>query len=309
MPELSLAKLNALAADPARTVATAEAEYHEKIEHAASEVLARGTRAVLLAGPSGAGKTTTANLLADAIRAEGHAGLVLSLDDFYLDSADPHYPRNADGTRNMECAEALDLDAVRRTLGDILAGRPFSVPKYDFKCSARTDMTDYPALTDGCVVIEGLHALNPKIAGDLSTDALLRIFVSVSTNLVDDDGKRVLSGRKLRFVRRLVRDSLYRGATAMHTLTLWRQVLEGEDAYLYPYKENAELFFDTFHIFEPGVMRPFAERVMSEESLTDPYMRAVADALAKVAPIPDTLVPETSLIREFIPGGKYEHLY
>ena len=95
----------------------------------------------------------------------------------------------------------------------------------------------------------------------------------------------------------------------MHTLTLWRQVLEGEDAYLYPYKENAELFFDTFHTFEPGVMRPFAERVMSEESLTDPYMRAVADALAKVAPIPDALVPETSLIREFIPGGKYEHLY
>lgn len=309
MPELSLAKLNALAADPARTVAAAEAEYHEKIEHAACEVLARGTRAVLLAGPSGAGKTTTANLLADAIRAEGHAGLVLSLDDFYLDSADPHYPKNADGTRNMECAEALDLDAVQKTLGDILAGRPFSVPKYDFKCSARVGMTDYSALTDGCVVIEGLHALNPKIAGDLSTDALLRIFVSVSTNLVDDRGERVLSGRKLRFVRRLVRDSLYRGATAMHTLTLWRQVLEGEDAYLYPYKENAELFFDTFHTFEPGVMRPFAERVMSEESLTDPYMRAVADALAKVAPIPDTLVPETSLIREFIPGGKYEHLY
>lgn len=309
MPELSLETLNALATDPARTVAEAEANYHGKIEHAACEVLSRGVRAVLLAGPSGAGKTTTANLLADAIRVQGHAGLVLSLDDFYLDSTDPSYPRNADGTRNMECAEALDLGAVRATLSDILAGRPFSVPKYDFKRSARTGVTDYPALTDGCVVIEGLHALNPKIAGELSTDALLRIFVSVSTNLVNSAGERVLSGRKLRFVRRLVRDSLYRGATAMHTLSLWRQVLAGEDAYLYPYKESAELFFDTFHTFEPGVMRPFAERVITGESLADPYMRAVADALGQVSPIPDTLVPETSLIREFIPGGKYEALY
>ncbi|HBJ19120.1 MAG TPA: hypothetical protein DDY70_05220 [Clostridiales bacterium] len=309
MPEITLETLNALAASPARTVEAAEREYHAKIAGAAREVVTREARAVLLAGPSGAGKTTTANLLADAIREAGHAGLVVSLDDFYLDSADPRYPRFADGSRNMECAEALDLDAVRETLGNILAARPFSVPKYDFKCSARTGMTEYPALTDGCVIIEGLHALNPQITGDLSTDALLRIFVSVSTNLVNSAGERLFSGRNMRFVRRLVRDSLYRGATAEHTLTLWRQVLAGEDAYLYPYKGNAELYFDTFHTFEPGVMRPFAERVMTEESLSDPYMQKIAAAMAKITPISDTLVPETSLIREFIPGGKYEYLY
>lgn len=309
MPEITLQELNELSKAPARTVASAEENYHTKIARAADGVIARGTRAVLLAGPSGAGKTTTANLLADAIRERGHGGLVISLDDFYLDSADPRYPRFPDGSRNMECAEALDLDAVRETLGNILDGRPFSVPKYDFRLAARTDVTAYPALTDGCVIIEGLHALNPKIAGEVSTTALLRLFVSVSTNIVNSEEKRLLSGRKLRFVRRLVRDSLYRGATVMHTLALWRQVLAGEDAYLYPYKGTAELAFDTFHSFEPGVMRPFAERVMTEESLKDPYMREVADALALISPIPDTLVPETSLIREFIPGGKYEALY
>lgn len=309
MPEITLEKLNALAVSPARTVEEAEKEYHAKITGAAREVVAREARAVLLAGPSGAGKTTTANLLADAIREEGHGAQVVSLDDFYLDSADPRYPRFPDGSRNMECAEALDLDAVRETLGNILAGNPFSVPKYDFRCSSRTGVTEYSAMTDGCVIIEGLHALNPKIAADLSTDALLRIFVSVSTNIVNSEGKRLLSGRNLRFIRRLVRDSLYRGATAEHTLTLWRQVLAGEDAYLYPYKGNAELFFDTFHTFEPGVMRPFAERVITEESLADPYMKKVAAAMAEISPIPDTLVPETSLIREFIPGGKYEYLY
>ena len=309
MPEFTLARLNELATSPERTIAAAETEYHAKIASAADTVVSHGIRAVLLAGPSGAGKTTTANLLADAIRETGHAGLVVSLDDFYLDSADPRYPRFADGSRNMECAEALDLDAVRATLGDILAGRPFAVPKYDFRCSARTGVTEYSALTDGCVVIEGLHALNPQIAGDLMTDALLRIFVSVSTNIVNSEGKRLLSGRKMRFVRRLVRDHLYRGATAEHTLTLWRQVLAGEDAYLYPYKDSAQLYFDTFHTFEPGVMRPFAEQMTDAASLADPYMREVACALEQIAPISDTLVPDTSLIREFIPGGKYEYLY
>lgn len=310
MSEIKLSELNRLADTPKSTVEAAEALYRAKIEETADAIVSDGrVRALLLAGPSGAGKTTTANLLADAVRARGHGSTVISLDDFYLDGEDPRYPRLADGSRNMECAEALDLAGIARTLSDILAGRSFTVPKYDFKTAAPIGENTYPAFTDGCVIIEGLHALNPKIAGDLPREALLRLFVSVSTNLISDTGERVLSGRKIRFLRRLVRDSLYRGADAVHTLRLWRRVLAGEDAYLYPYRSLADVSFDTFHTFEVGVMRPFAEAVMSEASLADPYMQEVAAALRCVSPMEEAFVPETSLIREFIPGGKYEHLY
>lgn len=310
MAEIGLSELNRLVATPERAIAEAVALYRTKTEETADAIVSDGRiRVLLLAGPSGAGKTTTANLLADAVRARGHGSTVISLDDFYLDGGDPRYPRLADGSRNMECVEALDLAGIAKTLSDILAGRSFTVPRYDFKTASPIGERTYPAFTDGCVIVEGLHALNPKIAGNLPREALFRLFVSVSTNLVSDTGERLLSGRKIRFLRRLVRDSLYRGADAEHTLRLWRRVLAGEDAYLYPYRSLADRSFDTFHTFEVGVMRPFAETVITEASLADPYMREVASALRAVSVVDAALVPETSLIREFIPGGKYEHLY
>lgn len=309
MPDIKLSQLNRIAAHPEEAIADAEASYHAKIEETATLLSDGRIRILLLAGPSGAGKTTTANLIADALRAAEHGSTVISLDDFYLDGGDPRYPRLSDGSRNMECAEALDLDKIRRTLSDILAARPFTVPKYDFKTAAPIGERTYPAFADGCVILEGLHALNPKIAGELPEEAICRLFVSLSTNLVSDEGERILSGRKIRFLRRLVRDSLYRGADAEHTLRLWRRVLAGEDMYLYPYRSLADRSFDTFHSFEVGVMRPFAERVITPRSLLDPYMRTVREGLLQVTPIGDAPVPDSSLIREFIPGGRYEHLY
>ena len=116
------------------------------------------------------------------------------------------------------------------------------------------------------MIIEGLHALNPKIAEGLSEDCVLKLFVSVSTN-INEGEERILSGRKVRFVRRLVRDSIYRAASAERTLEMWHHVLLAEDIYLYPYKELADVAFDTFHVFELGVMRQYALSLLSERSL------------------------------------------
>ena len=135
------------------------------------------------------------------------------------------------------------------------------------------------------------------------------MFISVSTN-VNDGEDRLISGRKIRFVRRMVRDSIYRGADAEKTLSMWKNVLIGEDEHLYPNRKYADIEYDTFHAYEPGVMSPFAERLISPElAERDPYAGTVLTALKRVKKIPESLVPNGSLIREFIPGGKYEDLY
>jgi uridine kinase len=138
---------------------------------------------------------------------------------------------------------------------------------------------------------------------------VLRLFVSVSTN-INLEGERLISGRKARFVRRMVRDSVYRDADAERTLDMWQNVLRGEDKYLYPYRGLADVDFNTFHAFEPGVMRPFAERLISDElAAKSEYAGIVKKALSLAEPIDQTLVPKDSLIREFITGGIYEEFY
>ena len=143
----------------------------------------------------------------------------------------------------------------------------------------------------------------------LPKDAILKIFISVSTN-INHGGERILSGRKARFIRRLVRDSIYRAANAEKTLEMWDEVLAAEDVYLYPYKATADIAFNTFHIFELSVMKPFVKRLISEElAERSAYAKTVLAAINQVLALDYNLVPNNSLIREFIPGGIYEDLY
>ena len=311
MAEIKLDEINKRIVQGAeQAIAFAEEKYHNRVGEIADYVAAHEKiRIILLAGPSGSGKTTSANLIADAIRLRGEECMVVSLDDFYRDSTDPTYPKRADGERDFECPEALHLDELSEVLKRIADNREFHLPRYDFKVGGRASVTSYSPIGHGCVIIEGLHALNPRIAEGISDDCVLKIFVSVSTN-VNVGGTRLISGRKVRFVRRLVRDSIYRGADAERTLNMWHHVLMAEDVYLYPYKDCADIAFDTFHVFELGVMRPFALSLLSEELAEgDEYVRVVRDALIEVTPVEEKLVPDNSLIREFIPGGMYESLY
>ncbi len=311
MADISIKELNLHAAEsPTALIADAERKYHGFIERLADRIAKDDkVRIVLLAGPSGSGKTTTANTLSDALKTRGLDSLVVSLDDFYRDAGDPAYPRLPDGTRDYEAPEALNLSDVSATLSAIAEGEPFTVPNYNFKIAARDGGERYAAISHGCVIIEGLHALNPKIYAALPPERMLRIFISVSTNITDD-GVRILSGRKLRFIRRMVRDSIYRAADARRTLGMWENVLAGEDKFLYPHRGNADIAFDTFHAFELGLMRPFVLELISEQlAAEDPYAKTVRAAAVSATEIKEYLVPENSLMREFIPGGIYEELY
>ena len=311
MAELQLANINSPAAVyPREMIRRDEITYHATVRRIADHIISsENIKLILLAGPSGSGKTTTANLLSDAIKARGEVCMVVSLDDFYRTHDDPAYPKRDDGQLDYERPEALDIDLLEKTLGDIVAGKEFRVPKYDFKIGGRRDERIYPPIGHGCVIIEGLHALNPMFSEPLPAENLFKIFVSVSTNINVGD-ERILSGRKVRFLRRLVRDSIFRGADASRTLSMWHEVLAAEDIYLYPYKNLADVALNTFHSFELGVMRPFALKLLAaEEVASDPYVELVKRALDRIITVDVSLVPDNSLIREFVAGGIYEKIY
>lgn len=310
MADRELHALNAaIEADPALFVAACERAYREKIDTAVRYIEENHKKVVLLAGPSGSGKTTTANLIADTLRAKGYYATVISLDNFYHNKADHLYPLTASGEEDYESPYALWIDGIRATILDILDGGHILLPHFDFKTGVRHDhavVLDVPE--NGVVIIEGLHALNPIMTEGIVSDAVMRLFVSVSTNITDA-GARVLSGRKMRFIRRTSRDYLYRNSDAARTLSLWTRVLEGEELYLYPYRNLADIQFDTFHGFEVAALKPFAAKILAAGENLGDYAEGIKEALSRFAEIPSDLVPRDSLIREFIPGGIYEHLY
>ena len=311
MAEIDIEKINERAsADPLAFILGCEKKYKDFTREVSDRVTKNDKiRMILLAGPSGSGKTTTANMLADELRRLGLRSFVISLDDFYRNPEDPEYPKLENGERDFESVDALDLREIEKTLVSIAEGEDFTVPRFDFKLGRRAEVRSFTKIAHGCVIIEGLHAMNPKIFEHLPTDKILRVFISVSTN-VNENGERILSGRKVRFTRRMVRDSIYRNADAERTLGLWENVIAGEEKYLYPYRKFADIDFNTFHEYEPCIMRAYAERLISKElAEKNSYANTVISALTKITPISDALVPDDSLLREFIDGGIYEEFY
>ena len=311
MAEITLDELNLMVTDNVeKMIKDAEELYKSKVLRVANRITENeNTKLIFLAGPSGSGKTTTANLIRDAVIEKGEDATVISLDDFYRDHDDPEYPRLENGERDYECPESLDLGRLAQTMKRIVNDEEFEIPKYDFKVGKCISTKKHPPLGHGCVIIEGLHALNPKISDFIPKDKTLKIFVSVSTN-INHEERRILSGRKLRFIRRLVRDSIYRGAGVERTRAMWQGVLCAEDIYLYPYKTTADIAFNTFHTFELGVMKSFVEKLIPKSiAAKDEYLDVVLRAVTLAEGIDYHKIPTSSLIREFVPGGIYESLY
>ncbi len=309
MLNIQLDKLNRGAEAPDKTIANAEGRYIGKINEIAGKVLDNNLKVVLLAGPSASGKTTTANLIADTLSKNGKESFVISLDDFYRSRMDKDYPLLEDGTPDYESPNSLCLDEIRHTLSNIAEGKNFVLPKFDFKQGARVSETEHSAITNGCVIVEGLHALNPLVADSVEKDRALKTYVSVLTKTMAGEDQ-VLSCRKERFVRRLVRDSIFRASSAERTLGMWDAVFEGEKRYLYPFQETADVVVDSFHYYELGVLKDRALEILVNSTVKDEaYVREIIEGLQKLQTIDLGLVPDTSLIREFTAGGVYEKIY
>ena len=292
------------AARPQELAALSEAHYKNQIESVAQEVLAGGQRIVMLTGPSAAGKTTSAHKLAEAIAARGHRSAVLSLDNFYVGAG--RYPKNPDGSDDYESLGSLDLDQIHACLQDLYRQGACDAPVFDFTIQ-QPNGTNHIDARDGVVIIEGLHALNPALTEQLPADAALCLYAGLREEYAAPDDTRCLATRDIRLARRLVRDCLFRGHGAAFTLGLWGHVCAGEDRYIKPYKSRAELMLDTTHTYEVCLWRTVLENMPADPDLTPVQARQLAALCEKFRafpPLSTELVPEDSMLREFIGGGK-----
>ncbi len=259
---------------------------------------------VAIAGPSGSGKTTTAHILQEKLKSLGETVEVVSLDDFYRPADE--LPILPDGSKDIESVNALNISLIKKCFDDIIKDGKTNLPHYDFK--TQSSLIDAKAIdigNRGIIIVEGLHAMNPLISDLVPRKNIFKIYISVNRSVDDQNGVQLLSSRQIRLVRRVLRDDKFRGATATQTLHLWNNVIDGERKYLYCFKDTADVQLVTFHPYELSVYKERFGKMRSTVNKNAPcydYFIKTANALERFTAISSTLVPQDSLIREFIGG-------
>lgn len=289
--------------DPAELVRRSEARFNNILNDTVSRIANdSGREIVMLAGPSASGKTTTANKLAEKCTARGMQTYTVSLDDFYLNR--DRIPLDESGKPDFETVYALDLPKFTQTMRLLLSGAKTELPIFDFTTGKRSE--EVRTVTLGArdvVVVEGLHALNPLITDSLPQKNLLKIYISVSSRIYNERGKIILNKRNLRFLRRMTRDYLFRASTVENTYDLWENVRKGEDKYLFPYRDRADIKINSVHLSAPCVFRDTCLQMLKSADLSGKQKKdadELAAALRLFVPISASFVPKDSLLREFI---------
>lgn len=299
----TVGEINDAAKRPQELIAAEEAQYLKGI-YSVSEKIADDDRVkiVALSGPSASGKTTTAHILRSRLEELGEITEVVSLDDFYLPGE--KLPILPDGTADIESINALNIPLIKKCFTEIIENGKTVLPRFDF-ASKKSILTDKSIdISDrGIIIVEGLHALNPLITDLVPRESIFKAYISANCSIGDNFGEQLLSSRQIRLVRRILRDRIFRGTDAEHTLSLWNGVVAGERKYLYNFKNTADVHIKTLHIYEPCVYRnKFLELKgeVSSNSVCYEYFMRTASAIEKFSEIDSALVPKNSLIREFI---------
>ena len=263
---------------------------------------------VLLSGPSGSGKTTCVKKLGDELKKHEIDVIQISMDDFYL--GEDKVGRLPDGRPDFESVYALDIPLIKKTMDNLLTYGECVIPKYDFTKSMRSEKTKKVRLEkNSAVIIEGIHALNPVFSEGMPVGNVVKLYVSVKQGIKDSEDY-VLTNRELRFIRRLVRDHSYRRVEPSHMLSMWDSVVSGEKKYIRPYRYTSDFTINSIHIYEPCVMKAFALGLLSEISPESPHIEFVEhlkSSLDRFEYIDSGLIPQDSLLREFIGGGSYDY--
>ena len=286
-----------------------EALQEKKIAQIADDILRRrGTRLVLIAGPSSSGKTTTCKRLSVQLLVGGVKPIGISLDDYFVDR--DKTPRDASGDYDFEHLHALNLPLFNEQLNALLRGEEVELPRYDFPTGRSTMSGRRLRLHDDEVlVIEGIHALNPELTAQVPQETIFRVYASALTTLLVDNHNYIPTADN-RLLRRIIRDHKYRGVSAQESIRRWPSVLKGEERWIYPYQERADQMFNTAMLFELAVIKGQAEPLLEqvpENSAEYSEAYRLLKFLRYIRPITETQIPPTSLLREFLGGSSFEY--
>lgn len=294
----------------AEVVLASEALHEQRIAAIAGEIADRldSVRLVLIAGPSASGKTTFSKRLSVQLVARGIRPFPLELDSFFVDRAAT--PRDENGAFDFESLGALDLDRLNQDLHKLISGETVRLPRYDFKRGVRVEGPETRLEPGQVLLLEGIHGLNPELTPRLPAGQAYRIYASALTQLNLDRYNRV-STTDTRLIRRIVRDASQRGYSAAETIQRWESVRRGEKRYIFPYQENADVMFNSALVYEASALVPLAEPLIRQVASGTPEHVEAKRLLAFLEwflPLPQELVPDNSLLREFIGGSIFDHL-
>ncbi len=290
-------------------ILTQEALFEERIGKLADEIVAAGDRKfIMIAGPSSSGKTTFSHRLSIQLAARGLKPHPFPLDDYYCDRT--LCPRDENGELDLECLEALDVELFNHDMNELLAGKRVNLPIFNFKTGKREYKDKIMQLgKEDVLVIEGIHGLNDKLSHSLPVESKFKIYISALTQLNIDE-HNCLPTTDGRLIRRIVRDARTRGTGAKETIAMWDSVRRGEEKYIFPFQEGADVMFNSALIYELAVLKIYAEPLLFSIDKESPeYLEAkrLLKFLDYFLPLSADGINQNSIIREFI-GGSCFHV-
>ena len=312
VPNIGTLNRRILDGEASDLIKVAEAFHEKRLGSIADAIYAanrqRNMRLVLISGPSSSGKTTFAKRLGIQMRIVGLNPVLISLDDYFLEREQT--PRDANGDYDYETIDALDLKTFNEHLERLFAGESVEIPRYDF-ISGRRQWHEEPLRLDdrSVLVVEGIHGLNPRLTEKIPDEYKFRIYVSVFTTVMMDDMNRIPTTDN-RLIRRIVRDNATRGSDAVSTLRRWGSVRTGEEKYIFPYQENADVMFNSSLLYELPVLRRYVEPLLYKVPDTVPEFgeaHRLLKFLNNFQTISPEEIPPTSLLREFIGDSSFRY--
>ena len=284
-----------------------EALQEKKIAQIAEKIAGDASKKfVMIAGPSSSGKTSFSHRLSIQLRTFGITPHPISLDNYFKNREDT--PIDENGNYDFECLEAIDVEQFNKDMTALLAGETVQMPVFNFLTGHREYKGDFLKLgKDDILVLEGIHGLNDKLSYSLPKESKFKIYISALTQLNIDEHNRI-STTDGRLIRRMVRDARTRGSSAAKTISMWPSVRRGEDKYIFPFQEEADVMFNSALIYELAVLKPYAEAILFGIPKDAPeYIEAkrLLKFLDYFLTINSEGIPKNSLMREFVGGSVF----